>query len=304
MSRTLPWAGLLRAALLFNATFSTACAIGALAVADMPGLPLGEWSPVAMRGLAAGLFGFVLFLLWQVSRLGRPSPPLFAVGLTILMDELWVVGSLVLLAFVHDRWDPLFVTTVAVVAGVVGLAATAQWIGLSRMIRERDPALDTRTRYELSVAVDASADDFWRVLAELEQIHAHSSDLQRSDVAGEGVGAVRTCSNAAGQQWSEEVTAWDPAARAFRVRFRSEAHGFPFPMDPMIGGWRVTPLAADRAEVTLWWSFTTKPAWAAPLLVPLLDRGFKAGMVTTIRSMAAEARAPLRSGAPVAAPAE
>jgi hypothetical protein len=290
MSRKQPRAGLLRAALLFNATFSTACAIGALWIADVPGLPLGDAAPAALRALAAGLFAFALFVGWQASKVGQPNPPLFWVGLTILMDEGWVVGSGVLLLFVYDEWQPLHVGVVAVVAGVVQVVATAQWVGLARLIRERDPSLGTRSRYELSATVDASAPALWRVLAELDAISSYAADLRSSVVEGEGVGAVRTCRNVAGQRWSEEVTEWAPEERAIVLRFRSEEPDFPMPMDPMIGGWQVEPLPGERAHVRLWWSFTTKPAWAAPLMVALMDKGVKPGMLAAIHAMAAEAR--------------
>lgn len=298
MSRTQPRSGLLRTALLFNATFSSACAVGALWIADAPGLPLGADAPLALRGLAAGLFGFVLFLGWQVSRLARPNPPLFFVGLTILMDELWVIGSGVLLLFVHDDWQPLHLWVVAGVAAVVALAATAQWAGLARFIREPDPSLGTRHRYELEVTVDADVAAYWAVLSDLGAIADHAADLRRSEVEGHGVGAVRSCANAAGQRWSEEVTRWDPSAHTIDLRFQSELPDFPMPMDPMIGGWQLEPAGAYRTRVTLWWSFTTKPAWAAPMIVALMDRGLRGGMVASIESMAAEAR---QGGAALAA---
>ncbi len=290
MSRQRPRAGLLRGALLFNAAFSLACAVGALWIADAPGLPFGDAAPAALRGLAAGLFGFVLFLGWQVSKLGQPNPPLFWVGVTILMDEGWVIGSGVLLLFVAGDWQPLHVGVVAAVAGVVLVAATAQWIGLARLIREQDPSLGTRTHYELEATVDASASAFWRVLSELDGIHAYAADLRSSVVEGDGVGAVRSCSNVAGQRWQEEVIEWTPEQRAFVLRFRSERDDFPMPMHPMIGGWKVQALPGDRAHVRLWWSFTTKPAWAAPLLVALMDKGVKTSMLEAIDEMAAAAR--------------
>jgi len=290
MTRPRPRAGLLRAALLFNATFSFACAVGALWIADVPGLPLGDDTPLALRGLAAGLLGFVLFLGWQVSRLGRPNPPLFFVGLTILMDEGWVIGSGILLLFVHDDWQSLHLWVVGGVAAVVALAATAQWVGLARFIREPEASLGTRHHYELEVIVDADVADYWAVLSDLGAIADHAADLRSSEVEGHGVGAVRSCANAAGQHWSEEVTRWDPAAHTIDLRFRSELPDFPMPMDPMVGGWRLEPVGSYRTRVTLWWSFTTKPAWAAPMIVALMDRGLRGGMVASIHSMAAEAR--------------
>jgi len=290
MSETQPRSALLRAALLFNATFSFACGVGALWIADAPGLPLGDDAPLALRSLAAGLFGFVLFLGWQVSRLGRPNPPIFFVGLTILMDELWVLGSGVLLVFVYGDWQPLHLGVVGGVAVVVALVATAQWIGLARFIREPDPSLGTRHRYELEVTVDADVAAYWTVLSDLGAIADHAADLRRSEVEGQGVGAVRSCSNTADQHWSEEVTRWDPSAHALDLRFRTELPDFPMPMDPMVGGWRLEPVGSHRTRVRLWWSFTTQPAWAAPMIVALMDRTLRSGMVASIQSMAAEAR--------------
>ncbi|MGF1464772.1 MAG: SRPBCC family protein [Sandaracinaceae bacterium] len=297
--RSRPIARPLRWALLFNAVFSTFCALALAAFADRLRPHLGDVPTVALQALAAGLAVFVALLVWQA--ICDPPRLLWAL-LTIVADALWVLGSAVLLSLVGDRLSGLGVALVVTVAAVVAVSAALQWRGLQRVIRRPDPRLGTAHRYEVDVEVDVARERLWPVVADLGSIRDHGRSLTESFVEGgarPGLGAVRRCVNDQGRRWAEEVTGWRPE-HGMEMRFLSDEASFPFPMDPMHGGWVLEALGPERTRVTVWWAFTTKPAWAAPVIVPLMDAGLRRDMAATVRSMAARARAP--GAGPVAQP--
>ena len=77
-------------------------------------------------------------------------------------------------------------------------------------------------------------------------------------IEGERTEAVRTCAtHTASERWSEEVAAWDEPGRAYTLRFMSEAPDFPFPVEEMVGGWRVEP-DGGGSRVTVWYEYTVR----------------------------------------------
>jgi hypothetical protein len=124
---------LLRTALIGNALFSGLSAmlfgLGASTVA----FALGVTNLIWMYGLAFGLLCFAL-LIWYTLR--QPTLPRHWVGLIIIADAAWVLGSFWLL-----RNNALPFTTVGwwgmlTVANVVGLFAVLQTLGLIQARRK------------------------------------------------------------------------------------------------------------------------------------------------------------------------
>jgi hypothetical protein len=177
------------------------------------------------------------------------------------------------------------------VAAVVAGFAVAQIRGLQQLVLEPDPRLGTRHRFELALELAAPCDALWRVVADLGAIQRYSTGLRESFVRGgaaPGIGAVRECADTSGRRWSERCTGWR-AGRSLELEFQTKEAGFPYPLDPMHGGWNLDPLDPDRTRVTVWWSFTTKPAWAGWLLVPLMGAGIARSLPAMLHAMADEA---------------
>lgn len=250
-----------------------------------------------LYGLAAGLAGFVAMLGWQASRPALDTADALA---TSLGDAAWVVGSAVVLVVQPDALTPTGSVLVAAVASGVGTAGVAQLLGIRRLIAEPDPSRSTRSRVEVVVDVEASRTALWAVVADLGSIERYSPGLASSflrDDATPGRGAVRECASTRGQRWAERVTDWQPG-HGLEVDFLTDEPDFPFPMAPMTGGWRLESRQPGRTRVTLWWSFTTRPGWAAPLLVPIMARRMRRDFPPVLRAMAADARGARPSVAP------
>ncbi|HJK99671.1 MAG TPA: SRPBCC family protein [Polyangiaceae bacterium LLY-WYZ-14_1] len=285
-----PQARPLRRALRFNATLSMLSALALLAFADALSPHLGDVPPLALRAVAAGLVPFVAFLVWQA----RVEPPRLRWAVfTIASDLLWAVGSATLLWLFSASVTAVGVAVVAGIAFGVALAAALQWHGLTRFIHRPDPRFGTAHRFEVTVDAPVAREALWPVVADLASIHEHSPGLASSNVESDaplGVGAVRRCESRRGPGWAEEVTAFRPY-HWIEMRFRDEDPGFPFPMAPMFGGWTLEARGADRTRVTVWWAFTARPRWAAPLIVAMMSADLRREMREVVGSMAETTRA-------------
>ncbi|MCA9618169.1 MAG: SRPBCC family protein [Myxococcales bacterium] len=272
--------GRLRRALFANAAFSCLTGSTLLVAPQAVASHLAEAPEVALRALGAGLLLFAGGLLWQATR--RELRLALALA-TVVADLSWVLGSLAIIALVP--LSVVGVLLIGVVALIVAAVTVAQLSGLALAIRAPDPAHGTACHYRVSVDLACSADSLWPVIADLGRIVAYAPGLSSSRLeGGQGVGAVRHCRDRRGARWREEVTAWRNGG-GFDLRFVTEDAGFPFPMDPMVGGWRLVALTAESTRVTVWWSFTTRPAWAAPIVVAMTDAGARRDMTRIIRAM-------------------
>lgn len=242
---------LLRGALMANAAFSTTT--GALmvlhggAIAQM----LGEWPGWLVTAIGGSLLCFAAVVAFVVLRL-RPARAL----LVSALDLGWVLGT-VPLVFVPEMLSPWGQTAVLVVAACVGTLAVAQLLGIRTMVRDDEPGRGLY-RHCIRVQTDASADAMWQVVRDLASISQFSPDIATSSLrtgTALGVGAVRECSNTAGEQWAEQCEQFDDTERNLEVRFLADEPGFPYPAKVMFGGWCVTD-GDDGATVEVWWSLT------------------------------------------------
>ncbi len=278
----------LRAALFTNAAFSTLCSTVLFVDAEPLSTHLGA-PPSVLYGLGAALAAFVMILVWEAT---RPVVGLLSALLISGSDFLWVLGSGLLVAMAPEAFTSLGLALVIGVAVVVGLSGIAQLVGIRRTIAETDSTLGTRCHIEVGIDADVSRDAMWRVVSDLEGVHRYAPDLAESKLRGggaPGVNAVRQCTNVKGQTWAERCTRWDPG-HGLDIEFQTAEAGFPFPMETMVGGWRLESLGSSRTRVTVWWSFTTKPSWAELMIVPILATSLRRHFPNVLRTMATEAR--------------
>ncbi len=275
----------LRPALLTNAAFSAA---NGLLLALSPAMIvswLGPGTPELYLLLGSGL------ILFSVTLTGFSARPTALAVLAISgADAIWVIGTTAALLIWRHEFSPL---GYALVLGTNTVVGTLMWFQL-RSIRE---AFRTRSgapdEYQVCVAMDtpATADAFWRVLADLGSIHRYSPALRSSALAvGEksGVGCVRTCENTKGEAWSERCDEWEEGT-SFSVSFLTDRPGFPFPFSKIRGGWRVAPNATG-CRVEVWWRVVPRHAWAAAVVLPLMAAGAQRSFGRVIARMSDAAR--------------
>jgi hypothetical protein len=120
--------GLLRYALVGNASFSTMTGLFVIVAHDWIAHLLGVGGSAGMIGLGIGLLVFAATLLINAR---RPELKLADAWAVVLMDLAWVAGSYLLLLVasftVEGRW------VIAVVADLVLVLAVLQWMGIHRI---------------------------------------------------------------------------------------------------------------------------------------------------------------------------
>lgn len=276
-------------ALIANAIFSGLWALWLLVFPDSLSGLLGTVSGTWLRWVGVALAAFVPLLLAARNQVRLEEPRTELALAAVCLDMLWLLATLGLTPFAWTHFTSAGSALFFGVAFAVLALALLQWKGIDTLLREPDETMKTTHRVQFSAVVDVEPAAFWRTAADLGSIRDHLASLAESRLQGEpGVGAVRTCLNRRGQSWSEEVTQWIPGQQ-FSLRFLSDRPGFPFPMHPMLGGWKVAP-CGSATRVTLWWSFTPRPRWLAPVIVTLLTSKVRPDMMATMKSMARSAR--------------
>ncbi len=284
---------LLRAALLGNAAFSaTNGAAMTLFSREFAGL-VGLDVPAALRLLGLGLLAFAGLVAWTGARKRLRALPAVLISFA---DLLWVAGSAALVLVPPPFMHPGAARAVLLVALAVLGFGVGQLLGVRRLLRETNPQLGA-WRHCLSVDVDAPPGAMWQVVSDLGAISRFVPTLVRSDLVDHVTpreGAVRACADTSGRQWEEVCTAFEPRARRLRLRFRTEADNFPYPMQRMHGGWEVAP-RGEGSRVTVWWSVTPTRSTVPWLLVAMMGHRLDSDFPAVLERMAAHA-----AGRPVA----
>lgn len=274
----------LRFALASNAIFSLVSALFMIFQPAVVGAWLGIDAPQILQLVGIGLAVFATELAYQATWQRTAT---WRALLASVADFLWTCSSIALLLAMPQLFSSSGATLVLTVAVTVFLFGAWQlWAaGHAHRIGASD-----EYRYCIVIETNAPAEKLWSVVSHIGDIKNYMPSLRRSvvlDGKNPGVGAVRTCEDHAGKQWSEECTEFDPG-RSFAVRFLSEAPNFPFPAKTMRGGWEVIPLDSG-SQVVVWWELAPTSKLLASIILPLLafqaDRDFP----EIVRRMAADA---------------
>jgi hypothetical protein len=230
---------LLRLCLTANFLFSGTSGIALLAAPSVITVFLGEAVPHwLMLALGAGLLLFAAGLLRQILR--RPLSRGEAL-LTILMDDTWVLASILLLVLAPDWFSAAGQWLIGGVAAAVAAIALAQWIGLRRL----DGATRKSIRFKFRRSIAASCEQVWPVIADHEGYADVADNLSRVEVvAGQGLGMARRCYDNKGRGWNETCVLWDEGRT---YSFEVDTSDYPFPLREVRGTWGVEP--ADGGSV-------------------------------------------------------
>lgn len=277
---------LLRLAIGGNALFSAFCGLILVSTTEPAAAVIGDINPWVLRLLGIGLLLFAAFLFWNV---WRPTPhPVFALLITGA-DVGWVAGSAVLMLIPSTPMSASGTGVVAGIAGVVLVFALLQVAGLRALTRNRRGKTTARSAFSITQRVDAPPDAVWNLVRDLERIGEFSPSIQSVEVRGNQGGARRTCEDRRGQRWSEDVIKLDDQARMLTLRFDTEAHDFPLPLDEMYGGWTIES-AGDCADVTVWYEYTMRGGLLGEIVAPLIAHQIRDMMTTTISNIEAESK--------------
>ncbi len=274
----------LRLALASNATFSLCCALLLLFRPELVGQWLGIAAPLVLQAIGVGLVIFATDLVHQITRQRIAT---WRALLTSALDLSWVVGSIMLVAFFPSLLSHTGKWLVAGVADVVFMCCLWQLWAIARVHRT---GKDGMYRHCVIVETNAPAEKMWQIVSNYGDIREYMPSLKHSSVLDGkslGVGAIRSCEDHSGKQWSEQCVEFNPG-HSFAVRFLIEAANFSFPARTMTGGWEVTA-SGTGSRVTVWWELTPKPALLAPVILAVLGYQFDRDFPKVVKAMASSA---------------
>ncbi|MBX2855355.1 MAG: SRPBCC family protein [Rhodobacteraceae bacterium] len=227
-----------------------------------------DWAPLGLRLLGVGLLGFaaILYLLAGNQLLSKG-----AVYLVVLLDALWVVGSVVLVAFFGGILTTTGIAIVTVVAMVVAFFAVAQFAAASK-IKKPIPIADVRLQEGKLLAtvkrtVNAPISNVWAVMTDHPAYADVASNISKVEVlAGEGLGMQRRCYGPKGENWKETCDLFE-TGQSYGFRVHTEADDYPYPFADLSGRWSVQPrqsgsefdikiTATPKGNALMRWIFT------------------------------------------------
>ncbi len=232
----------------FSALNGIVLLLGAGLVAPLIFANPAAWAPMGLRGLGVGLFGFaaLVFALSKNKFVTRR-----AVNEIVLLDVLWVVASVVLIAFMGDLFTRNGIVLVTLVAMVVAFFAITQFASAAKItpplpvaeVIQKNGKLYANVRRE----VNAPTDVVWDIMTDHPSYSDVASNISKVEVlSGNGLGMKRRCYGPKGENWEETCDVFEPG-QSFGFRIHTEADDYPYPIGELKGRWSVKP-AQDGSE--------------------------------------------------------
>lgn len=240
----MPHSAAARIFLKLNSQFSALNGVILLAAAGLIAPALfaspADWAVLGLRGLGIGLLGFagILYVLSKNRFVSRAQ-----VNEIVLLDVLWVVGSVVLIAFLGDLFTTNGTLIVTTVAMVVAFFAVAQFAAAAKIEKPVPVAKVERRDGKLYATVKRSVkapnETVWAVMTDHPAYADVADNIAKVEVlSGEGLGMKRRCYGPKGENWEETCDLYEPG-HAYGFRIHTEADDYPYPFAELSGRWSV-----------------------------------------------------------------
>lgn len=277
----------LKRALLANALFSIISGLTLIVFSQPVAELVGLGAPRLYQITGAGLLAFAGYVVWTATR--SPINTYEALQIS-LGDFLWVLGTVVIIAFAYSSLNPAGILVMLLVAAIVLAFGIGQLKGIGNVY-----AVPGKTAaYRICIAVDTPepADKIWSIIADMASIKEYSPHLTHVSLRNDatpGVGAVRQCTDDKGKTWAEQCTRYDHDARALKVTFLANEPSFPYPFKTMDGGWDVRS-SGSGSTVHVWFEVTPKYPWFHAAILAFMAKNIARNFGHIVARMAAAAR--------------
>lgn len=204
-----------------------------------------DWATWGLRGLGIGLIGFagLVHALSTYKFVSRAT-----VNEIVLLDVLWVIGSIVLIAFFGQILATSGTVIVAAVAVVVAFFAVSQFVSAARIEKPlpvaRVELRDGELHANVKRTVRAPTETVWQVMTDHPAYADVAGNISKVEVlSGDGLGMKRRCYGRKGENWEETCDLYEPG-HAYGFRIHTEADDYPYPFAELSGRWSVEKLPA------------------------------------------------------------
>ena len=248
----MPRSATARAFLKLNSQFSALNGILLLIMAEVLASTLladpADWAAIALRGLGIGLVGFAV-LLYMLSRNKYVSRA--AVKEIVLLDALWVAGSIVLIAFFGDLFTTIGIIIITAVAMVVAFFAIAQFAAAANIqqpVAVADVVMrDGSLMATVKRTVNAPAEVVWEVMTDHPAYSDVASNIAKVEVlSGDELGMQRRCYGPKGENWLETCNLFE-SGKSYGFRIHTDAEDYPYLIATLSGRWSVERRAIGSA---------------------------------------------------------
>lgn len=240
----MPHSAAARIFLKLNSQFSALNGVILLAAAGLIAPALfaspADWAAAGLRGLGVGLLGFagVLYALSKYKFVSRAQ-----VNEVVFLDALWVVGSVIMIAFLGDLFTTNGILIVTVVAMMVAAFAIAQFAAAAKIEKPVPVAKverrDGKLYASVNRTVNAPNEMVWAVMTDHPAYADVADNIAKVEVlSGDGLGMKRRCYGLKGESWEETCDLYEPG-HAYGFRIHTEADDYPYPFAELSGRWTV-----------------------------------------------------------------
>lgn len=215
--------------------------------------------------IGIGLLLFACFVFFE-TRQQRPS---FILSI-ILQDVLWVLTSVVLIA-----WNPFHISVpgiqlIALIALIVLFFAMLQF----RALAHSDTASGNENQqlvYERTY--HGSKEKLWALIADVAHYHEVAPNIDQVKIlSGQGEGMIRRCSHGR-NSWTETCSLWEEGEQ-YSFEVNTQAVDYPYPLKFLKGTWKLVNLPEDQVKVILFFDFAYKSSVYKALLHPMMKIKF------------------------------
>ncbi len=243
-----------------------------------------DWATWGLRGLGVGLIGFggLVYALSTYKFVSRAM-----VNEIVALDLLWVIGSIVLIAFFGHVLTTSGTVIVAEVAVVVAFFAVSQFVSAARIEKPIPVASsemrDGKLHATVKRTVRALTETVWDVMTDHPAYADVAGNISKVEVlSGDGLGMKRRCYGPKGENWQETCDLYE-SGHAYGFRVHTEAEDYPYPFAELTGRWSVDEhpagsefhieiVAAVKGNALSRWLFSTmaRPQFKT-ILIDLAD---------------------------------
>lgn len=248
----------LQKALHLNAWFSGVSGIVLIALNQQIAHLFETTNPTVFWVTGIALLFFAGTILYEIKK-QRPIAVLFI----IIQDFIWVIGSIILIAFDPFEISKAGNTTIAAIACMV------LWMGIkqSKALAQIDG--NENKQFEFERVVKAGKHSVWKVISDVVNYDKVAPNIDGVKIiSGEGLGMVRSCSHQ-NNSWTETCTMWfDENSYSFEVN--TSAADYPYPFKFLKGTWEVEGLDSGTTIIKMTFDFQYKRNYQNWLLHPFL----------------------------------
>jgi len=199
-----------------------------------------DWATWGLRGLGVGLVGFA-GLVYALSTYKFVSRAM--VNEIVVLDVLWVIGTIVLIAFFGHVLTSGGTVVVAAVAVAVAFFAVSQFVSAARIEKPMPVAKvemrDGKLHATVKRTVRAPTGTVWEVMTDHPAYADVADNTSKVEVlSGDGLGMKRRCFGPKGENWQETCDLYEPG-HAYGFRVHTEADDYPYPFAELSGRWSV-----------------------------------------------------------------